>query len=225
MRHETYEILQNDGITPVGNIMTSGLFVGGPTLPGLPIADQDMAIVGGTGAFFGARGQKGQISGGLMGAGINNRNASITEDPANRRQNGGGHVLSGFYLIPLFRPEIATTPEGPAVFHADFSLVTAAKPAVAGEVLIVKAAGLGPRVPGVSPGQPFPSDPPPTVNSPVDVTVNGQPAEVINKIGWPGQVDTYRVDFRFPDGATGSQVSLQLTSAWIAGLAVSVPVQ
>lgn len=44
MRHETYEILQNDGITPVGNIMTSGLFVGGPTPPGPPIADQDMAM-------------------------------------------------------------------------------------------------------------------------------------------------------------------------------------
>jgi uncharacterized protein (TIGR03437 family) len=111
------------------------------------------------------------------------------------------------------------------VFHADFSFVTAAKPAKAGEVLIVQATGLGPTVPGVIPGQPFPTDAPPTVNSPLDVTVNGQPAEVINKIGWPGLVDTYRVDFRVPESATAGQVLLQLTSAWIAGPTVFIPVQ
>jgi uncharacterized protein (TIGR03437 family) len=55
----------------------------------------------------------------------------------------------------------------------------AAKPATAGEVLIVKASGLGPTVPGVDPGQPLPPHSPQAVNSPVDITVNGRLAEVI----------------------------------------------
>src|SRR5438132_14379105 len=100
-------------------------------------------------------------------------------------------------------PQIVTTAGGPAVFHADFSAVTAAKPTKAGEVLIVRATGLGPTVPGIDPGQPFPTDALRQVNSPIAVTVNGQAAEVVNGIGWPGLVDTYRVDFRVPASAAG----------------------
>ena len=123
------------------------------------------------------------------------------------------------------RPEIVTTSSGPAVFHADFSPITAVKPAKAGEVLIVKATGLGPTVPGVNPGQPFPTDAILQVNSPVAVTVNGQAAEVVNSIGWPRLVDTYRVDFRVPDGATAGTAMIQLSTAWILGPTVNVQVQ
>ena len=128
-------------------------------------------------------------------------------------------------LIPMTRPEVATSASGPAVFHADFSPVNAAKPAKAGEVLIMKATGLGPTVPGVDPGQPFPTDATQQVNSPVDVTVNGQSAEIINKIGWPGLVDTYRVDFRVLDGTPSGTATLQVTAAFIPGHEVSIPVQ
>jgi uncharacterized protein (TIGR03437 family) len=90
----------------------------------------------------------------------------------------------------------------------------------------VKATGLGPTVPSVDPGQPFPTDPAlQAVNSPVDVTVNGKSAEVINKIGWPGLVDTYRVDFRVPDGTAAGMAAIQLTAAWIAGAGVNIPTQ
>src|SRR6266568_2093686 len=121
-------------------------------------------------------------------------------------------------------PQIVTGASGPALFHADFSPVTAARPAKAGEVLIVKASGLGPTVPGVNPGQAFPTDSIQQVNSPVAVTVNGQAAEVVNSIGWPGLVDTYRVDFRVPDGATGGAAAIQLSAAWIAGSPVNMPI-
>lgn len=125
----------------------------------------------------------------------------------------------------MSRPEIATTVAGPAIFHVDFSPVTAAKPAKAGEVLIVRATGLGPTVPGIDPGQPFPADALQQVNSPVEVTVNGQSAEVVNKIGWPGQVDTYRLDFRVPDGTRAGTAAIQLTAAWITGASVNIPIQ
>lgn len=213
-----FEIQQADG-TPIGTILATGLSGGVPP-PGAPrlAAIGNNAIVGGTGAFLGARGQ-------VESANSSGRTASMIEDPANRRTNGGGPTLFILHLIPMSRPEIVSSASGPAVFHADFSLVTAAKPAKAGEVLILRAMGLGPTVPGVDPGQPFPTDAPPQVNSPVDVTVNGQAAEVINKIGWPGQVDTYRLDFRVPDGSTAGMAAIQLTAAWIAGSSVNIPIQ
>ena len=118
-----------------------------------------------------------------------------------------------------------TTASGPAVFHSDLSPVTAAKPARSGEVLIAQATGLGPTVPGVDPGQPFPTDAILQVNSPVAVTVNGRDAELVNGIGWPGLVDTYRVDFRVPEGTAAGTASVQLSAAWIAGTAVRIAVQ
>src|SRR3989442_1335122 len=97
------ETQQADG-TPVGNIYASG-FSGGAPPPGAPlaVAGSNNAVVGGTGAFLGARGQLG----GGQGASI--RLASITEDPANRRTNGGGRLTVLVTLIPLSRPEIVTT--------------------------------------------------------------------------------------------------------------------
>src|SRR5439155_22936395 len=114
---------------------------------------------------------------------------------------------------------------GPWIFRADLSPVTSAKPAKAGEVLIVRATRLGPTRPGVASGQPLPPDALQQLNSPIAVLVNGQPAEVTNAIGWPGLVDAYPVDFRVPDGTRAGMAEIQLSAAWITGSAVSIPVQ
>ena len=222
MRHVAIDILQSDG-TPVGIITAFGF--GGnnaPPPPGAPLSATafNFAVTGGTGAYLGARGQleRGRVTTGA-------RVASITEDPAKRRVNGGGKLRWVLHLIPNSIPQIAADGTGPVITHADFSPVTAKAPARAGEVLIVRASGLGPTRPGVDPGQPFPSDAILQVNSPVAVTVNGQDAELVNSIGWQGLVDTYRVDFRVPDGATGGAAAIQLSAAWIVGPSVSIPVQ
>jgi hypothetical protein len=217
---QMFEILTSDGVA-VGTILSSGLAAGAAP-PGSPleVVQGNLAILGGTGAFFGARGSVGQ--GPTTAA---DRIASMTENPVSRRANGGGKVRIVVRLIPLSQPQIVTTSGVPAVFHPDLSLVTAAKPAKAGEVLIAQATGLGPTLPGVNPGQAFPSDSIVQVNSPVAVTMNGQAAEVINSIGWPGLVDTYRVDFRAPDGVKAGTAAVQLTAAWITGSSVNVPVQ
>ena len=219
------EIQQTDG-TPIGSFILTGVN-GGSAPPGAPalFTSSNLAITGGTGAFLGARGQEGNgppIPGATL---TTPRRASVRENPANRRMNGGARLSIILHVIPLSRPEIAAIPTGPAVFHADFSPVTTAKPAKAGEVLIVKATGLGPTAPGVDPGQPFPSDAIQQVNSPLNASVNGKPAEMINQIGWPGLVDTYRVDFRVPDGTASGIVGIQLTAAWVAGTSVNIPVQ
>jgi uncharacterized protein (TIGR03437 family) len=218
-----FEILKSDG-TPVGTIVAAGL-AGGAAPPGAPAAatGNNLVITGGTGAFTGVRGHM-SMAPAQPGVAVQ-RGASMTEDPANRRRNGGGTFRWVAYLIPMSAPQVSTNEGAPAIFHSDFSPVTAARPARSGEVLILQATGLGPTVPGVDPGQPFPADKVQPVNSPVTVTVNGQEAEVVNALGWPGLVDTYRVDFRVPSGVTAGMASVQLSAAWIHGPGAPFPVQ
>jgi uncharacterized protein (TIGR03437 family) len=211
------EILQSDAIR-VGTIMTSG-FTGGPAPPGsLLVGFCNLAVTGGTGAFQGVTGTAASPS-------FSFRPTSMQKDPGNRRTNGGTRGRFIINLIPLSRPEIVTTVNGPAVFHSDFSPVTLSRPARTGEVLIVTATGLGPTRPGLNPGTPFPDSPSQEVNSPLEVTVNGKPADVLNKIGWPGTTDTYRLELRVPDGTAPGMAALQVTAAFIQGREVRVPIQ
>ena len=225
IREQIFEIWKSDG-TPVGTIMAFGLN-GGPAPPGSPLAQgaANMAIVGGTGAYLGARGQYGR-SGEQTPQTIPVRAASMAEDPANRRKNGGGRVRWLLTVVPMSVPQIVTIFGGPAVMHSsDSSLVTASTPAAAGEVLSLRATGLGPTRPGVDPGQPFPATPPAVVNSPVGVTVNGQPAEVLAAVGLPGAVDGYKVNFRVPPGTAKGMATVQVSAAWITGPSVTIGIQ
>lgn len=217
MREHIFEILQPDG-TPVGTIMAMG-FSGGNPPPGQASTERaNWAILGGTGAFLGARGQ-------VEGTGSAGRAASMAEDPANRRLNGGNPNRYFLHIIPMTVPQIVTTPKGPAITHSsDFSLVNASKPAAAGEILSLFASGLGP-VRGVVTGQPFPSSPLAVINSPVGVTVNGVPAEVLAAVGYPGAVDGYQVNFRVPSETAKGPAAVQVSAAWIMGAPVSITVQ
>ncbi|MEK7406980.1 MAG: hypothetical protein AAB225_18050 [Acidobacteriota bacterium] len=218
-----FEILTIDG-TQVGTIFALAL-AGGSMPPGGPLgaAQGNLAIVGGTGAFFGARGTVAQRPGGAQ------RMTNVEEDPANRRIHGGDRSSFLAQIIPMFRPEITTVAAGPAIYHAsDLSPVTAEAPARAGEWLIMSAVGLGPTRPGIDLGRPFPPWVPgkeELVNSPVEVTVAGKPAEVRNAIGWPGHTNVYRVDFRVPEGTPAGTATLGLSVAWINGPEVKIPVR
>jgi uncharacterized protein (TIGR03437 family) len=129
------------------------------------------------------------------------------------------------YVIPSFRPEIGMSSGAPAITHSgDFTLVSASKPAAGGEILSLFASGLGPTRPGLDPGQPFPSNPLAVVNSPVEVTVNGKPAEVLAAVALPGQMDRYQVDFRMPSDLGKGPAIIQISAGWIASAAVSIPV-
>ncbi len=216
-REFTYEILQPDG-TAIGSIMGMGFNVGDPP-PGQPSTEMaNWAIAGGTGAFLGARGQ-------VEGSGGAGRSASMAEDPANRRLNGGNPNRYYLHIIPMTVPQIATTPNGPAITHSsDFSIVNASKPAAAGEILSLFATGLGP-VRGVVAGQSFPSNPVAAVNSPVQVMVNGNSAEVIGAAGYPGSTDGYQVNFRLPADIAKGSAAIQVSAAWISSAPVSISVQ
>ncbi len=216
-----FEILKTDS-TPIGTVMASGMG-GGVGPPGAPLEVRvgNVAIVGGTGAFLGARGQVGQ---GLTL--VADRSASMAEDPANRRRNGGGRVRYLLHLIPMTRPEVVMTAGGPAVVHAnDFTLVTTSKPARPGEILSLIATGLGPTRPGIDPGKPFPASPLALVNSPVVVQVNGAPVDVAYAGGYPGTTDVYQVNFQLPAATLSGVVTLRLAAAWVAGPEIRIAVQ
>jgi hypothetical protein len=219
------EIIQPDG-TPVGSIFMQGQNFGAP-IPGAPMASNggSFAIVGGTGAFLGARGQ---ASTAPARAGGGARNASINEDPSARRQRTGGgqRLLVQLITNSLSTPEVAVTPDGPAVVHSsDNTLVTAAKPVRAGETLTLYATGLGPTRPGVDPGTAFPADTAHIVNAPVKVIVNGTPTPALYAGGYANSVNGYQVNFQLPDNIAAGSVTLALNVAWITGPEVKVPVQ
>jgi uncharacterized protein (TIGR03437 family) len=219
-----FEILQPDG-TPIGTIFLSGFGGGSPTPPGAPLVQNlsNLAIIGGTGAFLGARGQGGEAA---VAGNTAARQASMTEDPSKRRINGGGKMRWVLHIIPMSRPEIVATSAGPAVTHSrDFSVVTVSKPATPGETLSLFATGLGPTRPGVDPGQLFPATPLAIVNSPVDVTVNGKSVEVLGAVGYPGSLNGYQVNFRLPPDTPAGMATIQLSAAWITGSAVTIAVQ
>ena len=215
------EILQANG-TPVGTLAVGGPGGVSPALGAPSIGTVGaFAVYGGTGAFLGARGQAITISQTL-------RSASILENPINRRTYGGGTWKLIVQLVPMTRPEVFMPATGPALYHSeDWSPVSAAKPARAGEWVIMAVSGLGPTKPSVDPGKPFPGydDPPCLVNSPVEVTVNGKPTQTANSIGWPETQGIYRTDFLVPADITPGTATVSLSVAWINGPEVQIPVR
>ena len=194
-----------------------------------------LTIFGGTSAAPGSIGTV--IAGSGAWAGITGENrllelitpprvASVTEDPAARRINGGGKYRFMFTLYPKFRPTIQVTASGPAITHADYSPLTTANPARPGELLILAATGLGPVKPNLEPAGTIQFSGPPfqEVNSPVTVVFNGKEVPVTTKIGWPGQKSVYWIDFQVPSDAVAGTATLQLVAAWIPGPTVTIPV-
>ena len=92
------EIQGADG-TPQGTIMAQGFAQGTPP-PGSPAAQTvaNWTIMGGTGIFAGVRGTAGNAAPPGQAA-PNPRQASIVEDPAFRRVNGGGKSRFIFYIL------------------------------------------------------------------------------------------------------------------------------
>ena len=218
-----WEIQTADG-TAVGTFTTHG-FIGGAPPPGAPpeASGTNLAVTGGTGAFYGARGQ-------LVGAPLTGNagprvQASVTEDPANRRTNGGRSRFL-VQLLPAARPEIIGTHAGPAIVHAgDGRPVTATNPAGRGEALTLYARGLGPTSPSVALGQLFGTASRHVAIGPVEVLINGASAEVTYAGGYPGAADAYQVNFVVPDGLTPGTAKLHLSSAYVSSSPAEIPVR
>jgi hypothetical protein len=72
---------------------------------------------------------------------------------------------------------------------------------------------------------PFSENPLQEVNSPVSVIFNGSELPVSNKVGWPGETQSYRIDFQVPADAAQGIAMLQVVAGWIPGPAVRIPVR
>ena len=208
-----WEIETAEG-TAVGTFTTHG-FIGGPPPPGAPAAatNTNLAVTGGTGVFFGVGGQL--TAAAVTGSPGTRVQASVTEDPANRRINGGNRSRFLVQLLPAFRPEIVVGRTGQAVFHtADGRPVTTRHPATAGEELTLYARSLGPQLPSATGegGQ--------LAFGPLKVVIDGRAAEVTSAAVDPQASDTYRIDFVVPDDLTSPVSTLYLSSAWVSSTPV-----
>ena len=217
----TIELLDAGG-QPVGTLVGAGLS-GGLRPPGAPLTQiaHNIAIVGGTGAFLGARGQVGLVRPGA-------RSTSGQEDPSLRRVHAAGNPARPGYIVQFFpheRPAIVETSTGYSVFHADFTPVSSTAPVAAGEVLVIRAKGLGPTLPGLNPGAVHQADALQEVSSPVEVLINGEAVPALVKVGWPGTADEYRVDVRVPNNLAAGTATLRLQSAWLPGPEIRGPVR
>jgi uncharacterized protein (TIGR03437 family) len=213
-----WDILDVDS-NPIGTITASG-FSRGPRAPGAPsdVTLDALTITGGTGAFFGIRGQAGLIDLGSP------RQATVVEAPANRRVLGGAKRSYLLQIVAMTTPEVAMTPAGPAIEHAaDSTPISGAKPAKAGEIITIYAFGLGPTR-GVPFGTPYPASGTP-VTAPIDVVVNGSPADVLYAGGYPGSTDGYQINVRLPVGLATGKAELKIRSAWIEGTSFLIPIE
>ncbi len=212
-----WDILDLDS-NPIGTITASG-FSRGPRAPGAPadVTLDALTITGGTGAFFGIRGQAGLVNLGSP------RQATVVEAPANRRALGGAKRSYLLQIIHMTAPEVLMTPSGPAVVHADSTFVSAARPAKAGELITIYALGLGPIRGTVPFGTVFPQSPA-LVVAPVDVLANGLPAEVLYTGGYPGSTDGYQINLRLPAGLATGTAEIKIRSAWIEGSSILIPI-
>jgi hypothetical protein len=144
------------------------------------------------------------------------------------------HVFDykGGRFMELSRPWISTvtpmifhTPEGADVSHQGWKPVSARKPARRGEFVIARAVDLGETTPAVPPGQPFPRDPLARLTAKVEVRVNGIPAELDIRFGWPAEINTYRVDFKVPDAVRPGMAKVEVTASGVTGPPSYIPVR
>lgn len=177
-------------------------------------------ITGGSGIFLGIHGTQTTVQA-VQAA----RRTSMTEDPSVRRVVGGGIYIHTFHIASSYPPAFADD-VNIAIFHLNFTPVTSASPARAGELLIARAVNLGFTLPPVDPGSPFPnSSPYGIVVAPVEVIVDGHATDSVNQLGWPGTTNVYRIDFQVPLGTSSGMVPFQLRASGISGPALSFPVQ
>lgn len=140
------------------------------------------------------------------------------------------------YRLGRFFPSVQPRPQGPqpaiafewgqlGVFHQGWERVTARSPARRGELVIAMVTDLGETRPPVAPGQPFPKEPLLDVAGPVVVRVAGKPAQIAVKIGWPEQLNRYRLDFEIPQDTPAGLAPVVISNGAQAGPAVDIPVK
>jgi len=140
---------------------------------------------------------------------------------------GGQTGTQTFNLAPaapgIFTVDGSGSGDG-VILHADNSLVSAAKPAKAGETVVIYATGLGATNPSFPTGTA--ANQTNTTVLPVTVTIGGKEATVAFKGLTQGFVGLYQVNAFVPAGVTGNQpVVITVGSTYSSRAAVTMAVQ
>jgi uncharacterized protein (TIGR03437 family) len=129
--------------------------------------------------------------------------------------------------VPLMsqQPAVYTSDgtQGVVVHNADFSLVTAARPLVAGEFAFLYAAGLGDVTNRPATGAAAPQAPLAAASG-VSVTLAGTACDVQFAGLAPGFVGVYQVNFRVPGSALSGTQDLVVSAGGVGSPPVKVPV-
>ncbi len=139
-----------------------------------------------------------------------------------------GQTATQTFTLALASPGIFTVDGSGAgdglIAHADGSLVSPAKPASAGEEVVIFATGLGATNPSVATGNA--ADQVNTTVLPVSVTIGGKIAAVTYGGLIQGWVGLYRVNAIMPAGLTGSQpVVVTVGSSYSSRAGVTMSLQ
>jgi uncharacterized protein (TIGR03437 family) len=112
-----------------------------------------------------------------------------------------------------------------AYHGADWEPVTTDNPASPAERIILKAMNLGATSPATALAQPFPRDPLAHVVAGIDAKVNGRAAAVEERLGWPGEVNIYRVDVRLPRETESGLAKIELSENGIGSAVATLSVR
>ncbi len=137
--------------------------------------------------------------------------------------HGNGASVPYPVNVAAVAPAIFFYPVAAVLKVADYSLVSAANPAHAGEALLVFATGLGQTTPALRTGA-LVSDSGLSQTIPVGVTMGGKSAGVVYSIASPGFAGLYQVAFTVPAGVSGN-VPLQISMTGGTSNSVTIPVQ
>jgi uncharacterized protein (TIGR03437 family) len=140
----------------------------------------------------------------------------------------GGQTGTQTFVVAPAAPGLFTVNGSGAgdglIVHADNSLVSDAKPASAGEELVIYATGLGTTIPSFATGSA--ANQINTTALPVSVTIGGKAAKVTNAGLTQGWVGLYQVSAIMPSGLSGSQpVVITVGSGYSSRAGVTMQVQ
>jgi uncharacterized protein (TIGR03437 family) len=137
--------------------------------------------------------------------------------------NGSGASTDYSVVVAPTAPAIFFYPTPAVLKNANYSLITTANPAKAGDVLLVFCTGLGQSTPPVATGQLVASDVVARTAT-VTATLGGRPATVVYSIVSPGFTGLYQVAVTVPTGVTGPAI-LQLQMGTVSSNQVTINVQ
>jgi hypothetical protein len=140
------------------------------------------------------------------------------------------------YRFGRFWPSVQPERQGPQpaiafewgqleVFHQGWERVSARTPARRGETVIARVTDLGETKPPVPRGQPFPKEPLLDIAGPVEVRVAHKTAPISVHVGWPEQVNQYRLDFQIPPDIPPGLEPVVISAGGVTGPPIDIPVK